>query len=438
MRHFSALRELRVFSLLWFGQLISGLGSSLSAFAFGVWIFQKTGSATLFAGTTFAYVISFALLAPLVGVFVDRWDRRWIMFWADVGQVLISLAMISLLFRGQLTIWHIYIANVAGALFGSFHGTAYGASIALLVPKQHLPRAAGMGQINNAVCRLVAPLLAGFLVIAIGLEGVMLLDLITFLVAISTYLLLPIPRPPASPAQPEGKSPFWQDLLFGWRYLLARPGLLGLVLIFALLNFFNGVAIILTVPLVLSFAKPDAVGIVLAISAGGLLVSGSMMSTWGGPKRRLNGSLCFLALGGFGLMLAGWQPLIWLIAAGRFISGLAFSSSGALATAIEQSKIAADVQGRVFGAEAMIALVFEALGYPSGGFLADRIFQPLMAEPGMLAHLIGQSIGVGPGRGMGVINILMGLGVVVLALIGYLHPRVRGVEQELPDALEIR
>jgi len=301
-----------------------------------------------------------------------------------------------------------------------------------------LPRAAGMGRINNAVCRLVAPLLAGFLVIAIGLEGVVLLDLITFLVAISTYLMLPIPRPPASPAQPEGKSSFWQDLRFGWHYLLARPGLLGLVLIFALLNFFNGVAIILTVPMVLSFAKPDAVGTVLAVGAIGLLVSGSMMSTWGGPKRRMNGSLCLLALGGFGLMLAGWQPLIWLIAAGRFISGLAFSSSGALATAIEQSKIAPAVQGRVFGTEALIALFFEALGYPSAGFLADRIFEPLMAERGVLAHLIGQHISVGPGRGMGVINVLMGLGVVALALLGYWHPRVRRVEHELPDAIEIR
>ncbi|MFN8489649.1 MAG: MFS transporter [Caldilineaceae bacterium] len=434
MRHLSALRELRVFTLLWVGQLISGLGSSLSGFAFGVWVFQKTGSATLFAVTTFAYVLPFALLAPLVGVLVDRWDRRWTMFGADVGQVCITMVIIMLLFRGQLAIWHVYIANVAGAILGSFHGAAYGASIVLLVPKQHLTRAAGLGQINNAVCRLVAPLLAGFLVSVIKLEGVVFIDLFTFLIAITTYLLLPIPRPTDTNEHQQGKGAFWQEMRFGWQYLLARPGLLGLVLMFALLNFFVAAASILTVPMVLSFAKPDAVGMVLAAGATGLLASGSLMSTWVGPKRRMEGALGLLTLGGFGLILAGWQPMIALIAAGRFLSTLAFAGSGALATVIEQRKVAPEVQGRVFGVEGMIALFFEALAYPIGGFFADHIFEPLMTSRGRLALILEQGIGMGPGRGMGAMNILMGVCAVALALLGYLHPRIRCVEHELPDA----
>lgn len=434
MRHQLALRELRVFTLLWFGQLISGLGSSLSGFALGIWVFQKTGSATLFAVTTFAYVLPFALLAPLVGVLVDRWDRRWTMLGADGGQVCITLALLTLLHHEQLAIWHIYLANLVGAIFGTFHGAAYGASIVLLVPKQHLSRAAGLGQINNAVCRLLAPLLAGFLVTTIKLEGVIFIDLLTFLSAIGTYLMLSIPRPTGALECHRAKGAFWAELRFGWQYLWARPGLLGIVLIFALLNFFVNVAGILTIPMLLSFAKPDAVGMVLAASATGLLVSGSLMSAWGGPKQRMRGALGFLALGGLGLMLAGWRPVTTLIVAGRFISALAFSSSGALATVVEQTKVAPALQGRVFGAEAMIALFFEALAYPSGGFLADHFFEPLMAQHGVLALRLGQSIGTGLGRGMGLINILMGLGVLALALLGYLHPRIRFVECELPDA----
>ena len=62
--------------MLWSGLFLSGIGSSLSGFAFGIWVFQETGSTMQFALTNLAFVLPYALLAPIAGTFVDRWDRR--------------------------------------------------------------------------------------------------------------------------------------------------------------------------------------------------------------------------------------------------------------------------------------------------------------------------------------------------------------------------
>jgi MFS transporter, DHA3 family, macrolide efflux protein len=266
---FNGYITMRNFIFLWSGQLLSGLGSSLSGFALGVWIYQQTGSVTQFAITTLFYILPFALLASFAGTLVDRWDRRQTMIWADSGQAAVTLILALLLSTGQLVVWHVYLAAVASASLGSFQGPAYGASIALLVPKEQLSRAAGMGQISNAVSRLVAPVLAGFLVITIGLRGVLFIDLATFGVAIVTYLFIHIPSPPISPSSSETKGNLWRETLFGWQYLFERPGLLCLILIGALRNYFMGIANVLTIPLVLSFATADKVGFVLALGSLG-------------------------------------------------------------------------------------------------------------------------------------------------------------------------
>lgn len=132
------------------------------------------------------------------------------------------------------------------------------------------------------------------------------------------------------------------------------------------------------IPMLLTFADADAVGFVLALSAGGSLVSGALLAIWGGPKRLLPGIVMLIALSGIGYVMAGLFPLIWLIGLGSFVASLAGAGWGMLMTALEQRKVALDVQGRVFGTEGMIALLFEAAAYPLAGLLADQLFAPAM------------------------------------------------------------
>ena len=424
---------LRAFLTLWLGQLISGLGSSLSGFALGVWIFQTTGSTTQFAITTLTFVLPFALLAPVAGTLVDRWDRRWTMIGADTGQALVTLLLAVLLFTDRLAVWHIYLATTASAIFGAFHGPAYGASIPLLVPKDYLVRMGGLGRLTQGVNRLLAPVLAGLLVTIIGLKGVVLIDLATFLFALLTYALVRIPRPPVTPESAQAAGNFWRELHFVWRYLWARPGLLGLVLIGGLQNLFGGIAGTLLMPLTLSITTVDRVGVILGIVASGTLMSGVVLSTWGGPKRLMVGACGLLALSGVGFLLAGWAPLLIAVTAGHFMAMFGGATAGSLMGALEQRKVALTVQGRVFGVEGMIALLFEATAYPTAGLLADQIFEPAMREGGVAAPYLGPLIGSGTGRGMGLLTRLMGSALVVTALVSYMITRIRRVEDELPD-----
>lgn len=422
---------MRAFILLWLGQLASGFGSTVSIFAFGVWIFQQTGSATQFALTSFFFVLPLALLSSVAGTLVDRWNRRWVMIAADSGQAVITGVIALLLFTGQLAVWHLYLAAIASALCGAFHGPAWGASIPLLVPEQQLTRAAGLGQISKATAHLLAPVVAGYLVITIGLAGIVLIDLVTFVFALVTYLAIEIPTPPSPGSVTPTAHSFWQDLLLGWRYILTYPGLLGIVLIGTVVNFPSVIAHTLTTPLVLAFASADALGVVLATGASGLFLSGLLLSLWRGRQRRMVSALGLLALSGVGTMVAGWLPLVWLVAVGRLLAMFGGFGSGSLFTAIEQSKVPNALQGRVFGAEGMLALLFEALAYPSAGLLADHIFEPLLLDG---YSGLGSLLPTGPGRGTGLLCSLMGVGILLLALAGYLHPRIRQIEEELPAA----
>jgi DHA3 family macrolide efflux protein-like MFS transporter len=149
------------FAIVWFGQVISFIGSGMSSFALGVWVYQKTGSVTQFALTSLFIVLPRVVLGPLAGVLVDRWDRRSVMILSDAGGGLSILAIGLLSLAGRLEIWHIYLAIFASGIFDTLRWPAMTAATTQLVPKEHLGRASGMLQIVSAGTMLVSPLLGG-------------------------------------------------------------------------------------------------------------------------------------------------------------------------------------------------------------------------------------------------------------------------------------
>jgi hypothetical protein len=166
-----------------------------------------------------------------------------------------------------------------------------------------------------------------------------------------------------------------------------------------------------------------------------MLLGTLVMSAWGGPKRRVHGVLGFMILSGLFTMLLGLRPSIPLMAAAGFGIMFTLPIINASSQAIWQSKVAPDVQGRVFSIRRMIAWSTTPLAYILAGPLVDKIFKPLLLEGGPLANSLGRIIGVGPGRGTGLLFILIGLLTILAVLVwGYLNPRVRLLEDELPDA----
>ena len=426
---------LRVFTLVWFGELISMFGSGLTAFAVGVWVFQRNGSATQFALISLAVVLPRVLLSPLAGALVDRWDRRWTMLVADFGSGLGSLAVAILVLGGSLEVWQVYVAVACASAFGAFQSLAYSASIVQLVPATALSRANGMLQLSQAVADLFAPLAAGFLVLTIHLQGVLLIDFATFLVASGVLLCVRFPRGkgPVRSVQPGIKALF-DEAGDGWRFIAQRPGLTGLLLFSAVFNFLWGMVGALAAPLVLGFSDSSGLGVVLTLAGGGMLAGSLAMSAWKqGPRWKIPAILGAELFSGLCFILIGWQPsLVWVVP-GVFGAHLTIAVIGSSSRTLWQRKVAAQMQGRVFAAQEMIARSAAPLAIALAGPLAERVFEPLMARDGLLAFSLGSLVGSGPGRGIAVMFIVMGLIKASVAAIGALYRPLRTVEDDLPD-----
>lgn len=428
-------RELRTFAVIWLGQMISVIGSGLTSFALGLWVYQQTGSVTQFALIAFSASLPMILIAPFAGVLVDRYDRRWMMILGDTGAGLSTLVIAILFFSDRLEIWHIYIGTVANTTFTTLQVPAYLAATTLLVPKEQYGRVAGMVQLAQSVAETLVPALAGILILTLKIGGIMVIDFATFLVAVCTLLLVRFPNPPKTEQQRSERGNFLKEMAYGWTYIRARPGLLGLMGFLTITTFLWSMIGTLIIPMILEFTTESVLGVMISVAGFGFLGGSLVMSTWGGPKRRMTGVLGYSVLGGLFLMLIGLRPSVVLVSIGAAGAHFALPIFNASNQAIWQSKVAPEVQGRVFAIRQAITRSATPLAFLSAGPLADKVFGPLLLEGGALAGNVGQLLGVGPGRGIGLLFIAMGTLVVITAGMGYLQPRVRLVEDELPDAV---
>ena len=428
-------RGFRTFLVIWLGQLLSLVGSGLTGFALGVWVFRTTGSVTKFALIALATALPGIIFSPIAGALVDRWDRRKAMILSDIGAGVCTLSMALLLMADRLEVWHIYIAMGISSTFSAFQWPAYSAATTLLVPKEHLGRASGMVQIGEAAAQIISPVLAGVLLGTIGLQGVMLIDVATLGFALATLLVVRIPRPVVTAEGEAGKGSLLREAAYGWTYIRVRPGLLGLLLFFATVNFAMSVVQVLFTPLVLSFTTEAVLGLILSIAGLGFLLGSLTMSAWGGPKRRIYGILGANLLVGSALYLAGFPPRAWILATAAFVCFTAMPITNGCSQAIWQVKTAPDVQGRVFATRRMIAWASLPVAYLAAGPLADHVFEPLMAEGGPLAGSVGKVIGVGAGRGIALLFIVLGVFMMLAVGVAYSYPRLRRVELELPDGV---
>ncbi|GAA3123653.1 MFS transporter [Streptosporangium carneum] len=428
---------IRRFVVIWAAQLLSIIGSSLTGFVLGVWVYQRTGSATEFVLIMLCAVLPEVLLSPLAGSMADRLDRRRMLMTADAGAAVTTGVLAVLLAGGALEVWHVYVITVVGSVFGAFHMAAYHSMMPLIMPQRHLGRANGLMQVADAV-HIAAPLLAGTLLVTVGITGVVVIDLATFLV---TRVVMFAVRLPAEVTRPGGavteSQPLGRDLSFGWRHLRARPGLFRLVVLLAVYNLLFGMSGVLVQPLILSFGSAAVLGALMFAGGAGVFAGGLALSAWGGPKRRVRGVVAFAALGGALLALHSLAPSPWLIAvvAPAFLFTLPFVQGTAMT--VLQLKTEPAALGRVLSTVRTLTQTATVLAYLLAGPLVDRVLEPAMARDGALASSLGAVIGTGRGRGVAAVFLMAGLALLVLAPLLYLQPRLRGVETELPDAEDV-
>lgn len=427
-------KDMKTFFIIWVGQLISLLGSGLTQFALGVWIYDQTKQATPFAITVLLGSLPRTFLLPIAGSIADRFNRRFIMIAADVLNAVLTLFIFIMLGAGNLQLWHIYLVSVLGSILSAFQEPAYTASISMIVPKEKLGSANGMAQMGQALSSVLTPVMAGALFVFIGLNGIIMIDFVTFFFAVGALFFVRIPQPELAPEHKD--SNIWQDMTFGWNYLRERKGLFGLLLYYAMVNFLLNWSAVLLIPMVLSRFTADVLGLIQTVMGVGMLAGSIIMSAWGGAKRRIPTAIGFILLGVTGLAFAGLQPNPWFIGAGIFVLMFSVPLASGNSQVVFQTKVARDVQGRVFSVRSAITQSIMPIAFLTAGPLADKFFEPLLMDGGALANtFVGQILGTGAGRGVGLMFIISGLVGILISLMVFANPRIRNLEDELPDAL---
>lgn len=417
----------RNFLIVWAGQLLSSLGSGLSSFALGLWVLRTTGSTTQFALTFLITTIPVILASPFAGAVADRSDRRRIMVFCDVLAATSMIVLTGLSAMGRLSLWHIYIGAGLTALLDSFRSPAFSASIPLMATKEQLPRANGMVQTGGAAAAIAGPLLAGALVSSISMHGVLMVDALTFVAGVVTLAVVRIPR--SLPVKSQDGSSLLQEAAGGWRYVRQRAGLLGLLGVYVFNHFVFAVASVLIVPLLLSFSTPAMVGSQYAISGCGLLLGGLLMTASGGLKKQTNGILIYSSLSGLCLAAHGMWPSFTLVAVAGFVLFIMLAVIEASNASLWQTTVPANLQGRCFAVQQLLLNVAMAFGYCLSGPCSDHVFEPLLSKHGLLAGSVGVVIGVGPGRGIGLMFIILGALMTLVATSAYCVPAIRKIEE---------
>lgn len=427
---------LPAFTVVWAGQMVSMLGTGMTRFAITIWAWEVTGEATTLALVGFFSFGPAILMSPIAGALVDRWNRKLVMMLSDLAAGLSAIALLLLFVSGNLQVWHLYVAGAFAGAFEAFQFPAYSAAVSTMLPKSQYGRANGMLQLIEPTSLIASPLLAGLLLPAIHLNGILALDIATFLVAIGSLLVIGISRPAATDAGRQGKGNLWQESIYGFHYIFQRPSLLGLQLVFFAGNFLSAIVLVLVPAMILARTGNNELilaSVQSALGVGGI-VGGLVLSLWGGPQRRIHSLLISWILAGLLGELAmglGQTLTVWVFA--HFATGFFIPFINGSNQAIWQAKVAPDVQGRVFATRRLIAQITFPLSMLLAGPLADHLFEPAMQPQGQLAPVFGGLVGSGPGAGMGLMFVICGLLIALVGAAGYTISPVRNVEDILPD-----
>ena len=411
---------------------MSTVGSGLTSFGLGVWMFEKTGLATTYSLTVLCAYLPNILISPFAGALVDRWNRRKTMIMADTGDAIVTLLIVLLLRNGLLETWHIYLGVGISAIFATFQELSFTAGVTMLVPKEELARSGGLMQMGQAIQLAISPILAGILYERIGLAGIILIDLVTYFFAITALMLIHIPQPEDGKFSANRSGSFWDDTRLGWSFLLSHKGLLALSIFFIPVNFLLNFPTVLLGPLILSISTTTVYGSIQTISATGMVIGSLLMGIRGNEiKNRTRSIIAYVSFSALGMILLGLQPRVIWICLGYLIVLFCVPFISGINQWIFQDKVNPDLQGRVFAFRTLLSRSLLPVAYLSAGIFADKVFNPLLEFNGKLSKgIIGSIIGAGPGRGIGLMFIISAILLILVCIMAWKNENIRSIDTD--------
>ncbi|MFG0212336.1 MFS transporter [Brevibacillus porteri] len=425
-------KAFRRFLIIWSGQLLSAIGSGLTAFALGVFVFQQTQSTMSYSLIIlFSFLPSFLLL-PFSGVLADRFDRKKMMIIGDIGSIAGILFILLVMLSGRVELWHIYLGVGISSISAAILNPAFKAAVSDLVSEELYSQASGLIQLASSAQYLISPLVAGFLLSAFDIQLVLLIDMMTFLLAVGAVLM--IMKHDATPQKHERQS-FFREMSEAFRYLLSKKGVFSLALLMSVVCFYIGLLQSLFGPMMLTLTDSKTLGIALSASASGMLVSSLLIGLFGMGKSKVLMLSFSLVLAGLFYALMGVFTSVWLIMVFGFLFFITLPFVNTSLEVLIRTNVENERQGRVWSMITAISQIGFVLAFGSAGFLADHVFNPLFDPDRSLGQTVGHIIGTGPGRGIGFLFILSG---ILVAILGMLIGRVRKIHELEQQALEVR
>ena len=425
--------------IIWLGQMVAGIATSTVFYALPFWISEKTGA----SGTALAAWESFFFAAYLCFVlfalfFIDRYPRKTMMLAYDFLLLSATAVLLVLESSGSLQIWHIYLNAIVQGVGYAFRLPTYSSVITILVPRREYVRANGMLSLLYDTPEILGPWLAFLFFPAIGLKGILALNLLSFVISIGALLFVEIPPTPHTDEGDRSHTGFFKEAMYGIRYILRRPGLLGIQLIFFFGNIFSGIALSITALYTMVTLRTggnvELAGSILSAGAWAAAVAALALSVFGGLKRPIRAILLSWVISSlFGLTLLGIGQIfvIWVIA--KVIDSLFNPVADVAVNKFIQMKVPPDIQGRVFAASDFMTQAPFLFTPLLAGYFGDKVFEPAMRAGGAWVNTFGWLVGAGPGAGYGLMIFLCGIGGTLVGLWGYLIPSIRNAEQAIPD-----
>ncbi len=403
-----------LFLIIWTGQLLSRVGSGISAFALGIYLFQQTGSTSTYSSFLLCAFLPSVVLAPIGGVIADRKDRKLMMVLGDLGSSFGILFIIVMFLLYPYKQWPIFLGIAMCSLCVALHSPAFKASVTDLLDEKAYSKASGLIQLAEASRYLLSPVIAGLLLTRFSLPVVLLIDLMTFVVGAMTVIL--IKNMTIQHCHEGQKESFRKDFIDGIRYIVRNEIVCHLLYFTTVVTFFTGILQVLFTPIVLSFTDTAMLGTIQSIAASGMLVSSLFIGML--SKSDHHGKILSWSLGAAGLfyLLIGTCTNTLLFTATAFCFFLTLPFVNTSLEVLFRQNIANEMQGRIWSLISLISQIGMLVALSSAGVLADNLFNPLLTDTGRLADTVGSTIGTGSARGSGLMVIISGFSLVLSSL----------------------
>src|SRR4030095_6724560 len=404
----------------------------MTSIGVGIWVFAQTGKTAPLLLTSFFNELPGMLAGSLAGVIVDRWGRPLVMILADAGEAVGSLVLMVSFLSGHFEVWHLYGVGFWQGIVASFQGPAERAATTMLVPEEGRERANAIKETSFPLAGIIAPVLTGVFYTGIGIAGIILVDLATFLLAVVVLLFIRIQHPKSSEMGLASLGGFWKEAKGAFNFVTTRKALFIFMLYTAFINFMLNGPLDLTLPYLILWTHSERIaGSIIGVTSLGAFLGAALIAVWGGTRPRMKTIIAGSILTSLMFLLFGVLRTPVALGISLFLLFMNLPIMQTMYISILQAKSPPDLQGRIFALNDQLGFLGSTASFALTGYRVDHVVNPSV---GTQAWAVFQPlVGADAGAGIGLVEVFTGIVILVATLGVFASIHIRELEARLPD-----